>query len=136
MSPLEIESRNTRPMLTAIYRTPGGRFETGGVENFRITRINRDVVNVAVTIERLSPCLAAIIRNKNPSAVSVHPGGSCPRGQIQTVRRTRVNGQTIRSVYASGERHFLPGLGAILRTVQCAVAIVSDAAIFRSPSHN
>src|SRR5450631_4241171 len=80
MRPLEVKSGNTGPMQPAVCRSPGRRFKAGRVEHIGVLRINSDVVNVAILVEHLLPALAAILREKYPSAVSVFSGRSTGTG--------------------------------------------------------
>src|SRR5215467_5541045 len=60
MPPLEIEARYARPVLAPIRGPPRGRFKSGSIQDVRVAWICGDVVNVAVTIEHLSPGRACV----------------------------------------------------------------------------
>src|SRR3984957_10386073 len=87
VSPLEVKSGNADPMQPAVCRPPGRRFEASGVDHIRVLRIDGDVVNVAILIEHLLPVLAAILREKYPSAIAVLPGRSTPCSQAKRAGR-------------------------------------------------
>src|SRR5207302_3341831 len=92
VSPLEIESGNSGPMQTAVYRSPCRRLKACRIEHVGILRINRNIVNVAIPIEHRFPALPAILRQKDSSAVSVFSHGSSPGGTIDTIWRSQIDG--------------------------------------------
>jgi len=59
--PFEVETRYARPVFTPIRGSPGAGFESGSIQNFRVTGIYRDIVNVTVAFEHLPPSLARIL---------------------------------------------------------------------------
>src|SRR5579862_2336781 len=70
---LEIESCNACPVEPTIGGPPGRRFKTGSVEDTRVLRINRDVIDMSVPIQHLLPVPPAILRQENSSAIAVLP---------------------------------------------------------------
>src|SRR5437879_976304 len=127
--PLEVKSPNTRPVQPAVCRSPGRRFKARRIDHIGVSGINGDVVNVAILVEHLLPALAAILREKNPSAISVFSRRSRPRGEVKTIWRLWIDGETIRSIRSFRQRNGQPMLRSVGRPVQGAVTCIADASI-------
>src|SRR5947209_10794650 len=108
MTPFEIETGNSHPMLPAIYRPPGGGFETRSIKPIWIVGINGHIVNMAVTIQDLSPLLSAVLRHENSAAIAVNSHRPCPCRKVDPVWIAGINGQTIRSIDSHWKRNALP----------------------------
>src|SRR4029077_11895654 len=126
VSPLEVKSGNTRPVQPAVWRPPRRPCEPSRVEHIGVSRINGDVVDVAILVEHLLPALAAILREKNPSALSVFSGRSRPGGEEKRIWRFWINGQAIRSIRSLRQRNGQPMLCSVGRPVQGTVTCIAD----------
>jgi len=118
------------PMQAAVGRTPRRRFKARRIENGRIRRINRDIVNVTIFVEYLLPARAAIFRKKYASTVSVPTCRSGPCGEVKTIWRIGIHSESVRPVRSLRQCDCLPMLSAVSRLIQSAIAGITNAAIF------
>src|ERR1700735_37044 len=136
VSPLEVKAGNTAPVQPAVCRSPSRRFQASGVDHIGGLRVNGDVVNVAILVEHLRPALAAILREKNPSAISVFSGRSSPGGEVKTIWRLQIGREAIRSIRSCRQRNGHPVLRSVGRPVQGTVSRIADASILRSSCYH
>src|SRR5947207_9335578 len=127
--PLKVKSGNTRPVQPAVCRSPGRRFKASRIDHIGVSGINGDVVNVAILVEHLLPAIAAILREKNSSALSVFSGRPRPSGEVKTIWRLWIDGEAIRSICSLRQRNGQPVLRSVGRPVQGAVTCIADASI-------
>src|SRR5882762_11328845 len=66
----------------------------------------------------------------------MHSRGSSPRGEVKTIRRTRVDSEAIRPICSLRQDDRLPVLRAVGGAVESSIAGIADAAIFRPARHD
>ena len=113
VAPFEIEAWNSLPMLSSVGGPPHRGFESGGVQNLRVLRIDSHVVYVLVAIQNRMPALAAIFREVNPSALAMLRDCACPRGKIKPLRSLGIDRETIGCVYSGRKWNPLPMFGPV-----------------------
>ena len=129
MSPFEIKAGDASPVFTTVGRSPRRRFEARGVKNFRVARVDGDIVNVAIFFENLTPCFSCILRQVDAATIAVDSRGARPSGEIKTLRIIGINRQPVWCVTALRHGDSRPILGSVRGRVKGAVFIAADAAV-------
>src|SRR2546421_11791684 len=88
-----------------------------------------------IFLEHLFPALAAVLGEKNTSAVALHSRGSGPCSKVQTAGRTWINCYTNRAIRSFRQSDGLPMLCTIGRTVESAIAGVANAPVLGAPGY-
>ena len=118
MPPFEVVAFEPSPMDPAIRRTIGRRIEAANIEDARICRVQREIVDVLGILEDRSPRLSGVGGKKDTATVISFNAFLAPGREIQPLRVLRIDRQSSGSIGSSRKVHLDPVFRFVCRAIQ------------------